>query len=246
MAGEETDHRPKLYDWRFLLRSFLLVAGVLAVILAACGGGSDAPDDETPENLPGVEYPDKGRSHFQGGAIGHNPTPFCEGVPRSAEADAATVATPAPEQPSVIPTDCYNSNPPSSGEHLGVQRSVEIPPGILINIPPDPDVYPPDVEIPRDAIPHILEHAGVFVGYHCAGGDTACDDVVQQIEDVVNQRIDEGDRVVMARDTDLPVGEIAFAAWTRVLNLPYADYTEAAAIDFITTHSCRFDPEGFC
>ena len=43
-------------------------------------------------------------------------------------------------------------------------------------------------------------------GYHCAESDTACEDVVQQLEDVVNQRIDEGDRVVIARDTDLPTG----------------------------------------
>jgi hypothetical protein len=152
-----------------------------------------------------------------------------------------------PDTTPTVPTDCHNSNPPSSGRHLGVQRNIDIGGGAVINIPPDPDVYPHDVEIPRDAIAHALEHAGVFVGWHCADGDQPCMDTVQEVEDLVNSRIDNNDnRVIMSIYRDLPEGTIAVASWTRVLSVPYADYDKAAFTDFISTHSCRFDPEGFC
>jgi hypothetical protein len=128
-----------------------------------------------------------------------------------------------------------------------VQRNVDIGGGAVINIPPDPDVYPHDIEIPRDAIAHTLEHAGVFLGWNCEDGDQACMDVVTEIEDLVNDRIDNNDnRVVMSKSLDLPVGTMAVASWTRVLNFAYGDYDEDAVRDFIGTHSCRFDPEGFC
>jgi hypothetical protein len=154
----------------------------------------------------------------------------------------------SPEATPVVPTDCYTSNPPSSGRHLGSLANVDIGGGIIIpRFPPERRVFDPDVAIPRDGIPHILEHAGVFVAYNCAEDDQGCQDVVDQLTGLANDRIDNhGDRVVMARDTDLPVGTIGLAAWTRVMNMPYQDYDEDAISDFIGTHSCRFDPENFC
>jgi hypothetical protein len=148
-----------------------------------------------------------------------------------------------------IPTDCHLSNPPSSGQHLNVQRNIDVGGGNIINIPADPDVYPDDIELPRESIAHILEHAGVFVGWNCADGDSACMDVVQQVKDVVNDRIDNHDnRVVMAHDLDLPQGTIGLSAWTRVLDVPTTEYDaqKGKIEDFIATHSCRYDPEGFC
>jgi hypothetical protein len=168
-------------------------------------------------------------------------------APTPAPSTTGTASDSTPNTTPTVPTNCYNSNPPSSGRHLGVQRNVDIRGGLVINIPPDPDVYPHDVEIPRDAIPHTLEHAGVYVGWNCAEGDQACLDTVQQVEDLVNQRIDNNsDRVVMSVQLDLPEGTIGLASWTRTLNFPYAEYDEDAVSDFISTHSCRFDPEGFC
>lgn len=70
---------------------------------------------------------------------------------------------------------------------------------------------------------------------------------MQRLEDVVNDRIDNfDDRVAMARDTDLPVGEIGLSSWTRVMDFTYQDYDEDAVVEFISAHSCRYDPEGFC
>jgi|CXWL01.1.fsa_nt_gi hypothetical protein len=210
--------------------------------------------------IPGTFVTSQGGGSFSAGVLELVTPPFCEGVRWSGTPDVFTINTPVPfkqlspgapadyRRDPVSPTqDCYSSNPPTSGRFAATENGVEVEPGVVINIPPAPGIYDPPVFFPRSAIPYILERAGVFVGYHCADADTACEEVVQRLADVVNQRIDDfDDRVVMARDTDLPVGEIGLAAWTRVLNLRYQDYNEDAAVDFISTHSCRFDPEGFC
>jgi hypothetical protein len=226
-----------------LLCAFAL-AGLVAV---SCGGGDGGGTPDDSAELPGTFVPAQGKGHFNRTFNpDREPLPFCDGVATADEDGAASVAVPTPAA-SDEQNECYSSNPPSSGWHLGVQRNVEIQPGISINIPPDPDVYPADIEIPREAVPHILEHAGVFVGYHCAEGDAACADVVEQLEGIVNDRIDNNDnRVVMARDSDLPVGTIGLASWTRVDTFPHAGFTEARVVDFIGTHSCRVDAEGFC
>jgi hypothetical protein len=223
-------------------------------------------------SIPGVYYPSQGKGHEAGDySPSKPPTPFCDGVAQSGSASATPAssaktqptATSTPEaSPTVVAatsasgtasatatprTDCYASNPPSSGTHIGVLNKVDLGDGyILPRIPPDPNVYDPPVEIPRDAIAHIGEHAGVFVGYHCADGDSACDDAVQKVKDIVNRRIDNNDdRVVMARDSDLPAGTIGMSSWTRALQINYQDY-EKTVENFISKNSCRFDPEGFC
>jgi hypothetical protein len=170
-------------------------------------------------------------------------TSAAEGTPEGSEAgEGSAEATRTP------PADnCYATNPPSSGRHLNVQRGIDVGGGAVVNIPPDPDVYPPDVKIPREAIPHLLEHAGVYVSYHCAEGDTACQDVVDQMTDLVNDRIDNhDDRVVLANDDDLPVGIIGLSSWTRWDQFPYGEYDEEYVERFIDVNACRFDPEGYC
>jgi hypothetical protein len=176
------------------------------------------------------------------------PSAGTTGTAASGTGTPADTGTPQ-ATPSPTPrTDCYASNPPSSGEHLGVQRNVDVTGnGDLINIPADPDVYPEDITIPREAIPHGLEHAGIYVGWNCAEGDQACRDVVDDLASLVNDRIDNhDDRVAMARDPDIPVGEIGVASWTRFLLFPYGEYERDAVETFISDHACRFDPEGFC
>lgn len=191
----------------------------------------------------GSATPDSGSATPQTTATVTSPT--AEGTPA---AGSATVSATTPNATPTVPTNCYNSNPPSSGKHLNVQNKVDLGNGfILPRIPPDPNVYPPDVEIPRDAIPHILEHGGVFLGYNCKAGDAACDDVVKQLTDLVNDRIDNhSDRVVMAHDSDLPEGTMGISSWTRVLDQKYQDFNKADFERFIGTNSCRFDPEHLC
>ena len=137
---------------------------------------------------------------------------------------------------------CYASNPPTSGLHLPVQAAVLLANGHRLKIPPDPAVY--DFPIPREAIPHIEEHAGVYVGYNCSS--EACDATAERLKDLVTQELSLGARVVMSPDPDLDGDTIGLAAWTRVDTFPSSDYTDERVRTFIKAHSCRFDPELFC
>jgi hypothetical protein len=194
-----------------------------------------APRDESPnraaarraecdnsDDLPGRFVESQGRSHTPAWPLSdRDRVPFCD--------------------EDNITNNCYASNPPTSGLHLPVAQSIVID-SEIIRLPPDPGIY--DIEVPREAIPHLQEHAGVFVGYNCESAE--CSDAVRQLRIVVNNELRRGARVIMAPDTDLNSDTIAFAAWTRVDSMPAADYDDARARDFIETHSCRFDPEGFC
>ncbi len=234
--------------------------------------GADKAAADASSSIPGTFVPSQGRGHYgYSFSLARMPTPFCPdviGPPPAGSATGTAAASPSPaatstlgtaapeatsrsgQTPQTTPTvatNCYSSNPPSSGRHLGVQRNVDVGNGALINIPPDPNVYPDDLQIPREAIPHILEHAGVFVGWSCESGNSACMDVVQKIKDVVNDRIDNNsNRVVMAHDTDLPEGVIGIVSWTRAYDFYYQDYNKDKFVQFIAKNSCRVDFEGFC
>ena len=156
---------------------------------------------------------------------------------------AYPLATRVPFCPDQIASDgCYASNPPTSGMHLPVQANVLLEGGHRFKIPPDPRVY--DFSIPREAIPHLEEHAGVYVGYNCASDDCAA--AVERLKDLVTQEVSLGARVVMSPDTDLADDTIGLAAWTRVDSFDASEYTDERARTFIKAHSCRFDPELFC
>lgn len=144
--------------------------------------------------------------------------------------------------PGQVSDDCYASNPPTSGLHLPVDRNVVLPSGDVVNIPPDPGIY--DFEVPRESIPHLQEHAGVFVAYRCVSA--GCRDVLERLEALVAQELALGARVVMAPSGDLEDDTIALASWTRVDAFDATDYTDERVRAFIKAHSCRFDPEGFC
>lgn len=236
----------------------LIVVALLVYLILQKGSGPsltgpDKAEADSSSSIPGVYVPSQGRGHFTGAWTKDRAnTPFCLGVQWSGSSSAAPAATATPaatSQPGTTPTvqtGCYNSNPPSSGKHLNVQNNVDVGNGIVIKIPPDPDIYPPSVEVPRDSIAHILEHAGVFLGYNCADGDSACNDVVEQVKSLVTDRIGAGDRIVMAHDNDLVPGTIGMSSWTRVYDFRYQDYDAKETQRFLDKNSCRYDPEGFC
>jgi hypothetical protein len=170
-------------------------------------------------SLPGRYVPPQGRKHTPGGYPLPARVPFCA--------------------PDAIADTCYASNPPTSGLHMPVER-VRLEDGHVLQVPPDPGVY--GFVIPREAIPHIQEHAGVYVGYRCTSGCAAVDAATQ----VVRQELALGARVVMSPDPDLAPDTIAAASWTRVDVMSLADYSDDRLRAFIKAHSCRFDPERFC
>ncbi len=172
-------------------------------------------------NLPGRFVPTQGRQHL-------SPYPYNDRVPFC--------------NPDRVSNDCYASNPPTSGLHLPVQGLVQLRDGHRLKMPPDPDIY--DFAIPREAIPHLEEHAGVYVGYNCSSDP--CRATVERLKDLVAQENSLGARVIMSPDPDLDDDMIGMAAWTRVDDFEAGDYTDERARDFIKAHSCRFDPEAFC
>ncbi|HYM14348.1 MAG TPA: DUF3105 domain-containing protein [Dehalococcoidia bacterium] len=203
------------------------IGGPITAAPAAPPSGASAPvradlvaESDASPDLPGRFVPTQGRQHTAQYPIVH--VEFC----------------PTDQ----VRSDCYASNPPTSGLHLPVQPLVVLPDGHRLKIPPDPGLYA--FAIPREAIPHIEEHAGVYVGYNCASA--GCDRVVDEITTVVRQELSLGARVVLSPDPDLAPGTVGLAAWTRVDVFPATAYTDARVRSFIKAHSCRFDPEHFC
>ncbi len=182
---------------------------------------SERAELDDSDRLPGRFVPSQGREHTPPYSLKLQ-VPFCD--------DGS------------ISRDCYASNPPTSGLHLPVQGTIPLRDGHRLKIPPDPDIF--DFPVPREAIPHIEEHAGVYVGHNCASD--ACDAAVERLKDLVSQEISLGAKVVMSPDSDLDQDTIGLAAWTRVDTFDAADYSDERARDFIKAHSCRFDPEHFC
>jgi hypothetical protein len=186
----------------------------------AATAAQKAEQDDS-DSLPGRFVATQGRQHLGTYPLDHH-VPFCrEGR---------------------IANDCYASNPPTSGWHLPVQGTVLLEDGNRLKIPPDPGVY--DFQIPREAIPHIEEHAGVYIGYNCSSD--GCAKAAERLKNLVTQEISLGGRIVLSPDPDLDDDTIGMAAWTRVDNLDASDYSDERVRAFIKAHSCRFDPELFC
>jgi len=224
--------RPLSHVPEAILIALILLAGALngalygGVLTAASGAApvlsaSQRAELDDTSGLPGRYVPSQGRQHTQVYGLGDR-VEFCD------EGD--------------VSAECYASNPPSSGRHLPVQRAVRLPDGHLLKLPPDPGVY--EFAIPRESIPHIEEHAGVFIGYNCASEQ--CNAAIPGLRDLVGQEISLGARVVMAPDPDLDEDTFGMASWTRVDTFDAADYDDARIRDFIKAHSCRFDPERVC
>jgi hypothetical protein len=179
-----------------------------------------AEADDSPD-LPGRFVPTQGKQHT-------GPWPLRERIPYCEDDD--------------LRDDCYASIPPTSGLHVPVQRGARLSDGVTAPLPPNPGIY--DFDLPREAVPHIQEHAGVFVGYNCESD--ACRSAVEELETVVLQELSLGERVVMTPFSDLDADTIALASWTRVDAFAASDYDAGRVREFIQRHSCRFDPEGFC
>jgi hypothetical protein len=214
--------------------------------------------DDSPD-IPGTFVPAQGNKHLSyGWTPSHTPVPYCDGVEWSGAATtvaadttptatATPIDTSTPEAAATARTDCYASNPPTSGLMTGMDAKAEVVPGVIMNLPPDPNVYPRDVAIPREPLVHAIEHSALFVGYNCAADDQACWDVVTQLESIGNKRIDNNDdRVVVGRFSDLPLGQIGLSSWTRYDRFPYQEFTQERVVRFISKNSCRVDLEKFC
>ncbi len=228
---------PELLTFTLIFIAILVNVGLYGGFIEAYDPAGGAPNTEQQDarraaaaraeaddsgDLPGRFVATQGRRH-----TGAWPLDASARIPFCPEGDIADA--------------CYASNPPTSGLHAPVARGVVID-GAVINLPPEPGIY--DVMIPREAIPHLQEHAGVYVGYNC--GADACDAAVEQMRTLVKQELSLGARVIMSPDSDLVEDTIGLASWTRFDTFAAEAYTDGRVRSFIKAHSCRFDPEGFC
>ncbi len=127
--------------------------------------------------------------------------------------------------------DFYNSNPPTSGPHA-----------------PQPAPWGVhDEPVPKEALPHNMEHGGVVIAYDCAAGDAPLDEAQcqalrDQLAAVTESAFADGKQVLMLPYTGLD-HHIALTAWGTLDAFDQFDGERVQA--FIAAFDRRFNPEGF-
>jgi len=96
------------------------------------------------------------------------------------------------------------------------------------------DPYEPETLV------HNMEHGGVIVWYNTA--DTALRD---ELEAIVEARLEDDDLIVMAPYPDMEADTIALTSWTRIDKFPVSEFTAERVTAFIDAHQRRFNPEHF-
>ena len=130
--------------------------------------------------------------------------------------------------------------PPAGGPHWGTAGQC----------PPDPETAPIycgpvpwgiyDEPWPMGSVVHNMEHAGVILWYRTT--DTA---LIDELEDLIEGRLDRGDLLVMLPLPEMEEETIALTGWSRREKFPVSEYTADRVKEFIDKHERRFNPEGF-
>ena len=223
-------------------RSWVLVP-LLAAALAACGGGGSGSETPTPEStlerpssfaamvaveadddpsLPG-EYVDIPSIYGGYGA------PDAEGLrvfPPHVEVDVDYVAD-------------GNSKPPAGGPHWGSAACGNEPdaaPPFCGPAPRGTYIDPWDAE----TLVHNMEHGGLVVWYNSSDGE-----VIDDLEDLIIERLENRQLLVMAPYPDMEEDHIAITGWSRIDKFPVEEYTRERVAEFIEAHERRFNPEDF-
>ncbi|MCL6645947.1 MAG: DUF3105 domain-containing protein [Dehalococcoidia bacterium] len=172
----------------------------------------------------------------------------CEGAGGERAARAPSLATQAPiVMTDGLPGERYPSN---GNEHVA---SPDAPHGAYFSNPPTSGWHLPTLNrpgvyaqpLPPEAVPHFLEHAGVWVLYTCPAG---CDDLVEKLQRLVTAEVARGRPVALApyAAREAPKKRLNLVAWEYLLALD--DFDEPVITQFIDAHACRYNPEGgpFC
>ncbi len=96
------------------------------------------------------------------------------------------------------------------------------------------------VSWPAETLMHNMEHGGSVVWYN-----TADQTLIDELADLIENRLDRGDLVVMAPYFDMEEEQIAVTHWSRREKFPVSEYTEDRVNEFLDAHERRFNPEGF-
>ncbi len=132
-----------------------------------------------------------------------------------------------------------NSNPPAGGPHWGSGACPDDPKNARDFCGPAPwGIYREPWE--PEVLVHNSEHGGVVVWYNT--DDTA---VIEQLEEVVLDRLQDGDILVMAPYPDMEEDHIALTSWARIDKFAVDEYSKDRVEDYIDAHVRRFNPEAF-
>jgi hypothetical protein len=129
--------------------------------------------------------------------------------------------------------------PPAGGPHWSSNRCTEDPTASPPLCGPAPwGVY----RAPWNAetLVHNMEHGGVVLWYN-----TTDRDIVNELEEIFEERLNEHQLLVRAPCPDLERETIAITAWSRRDKFPVSDYSAVRVEEFIDAHERRFNPEEF-
>ena len=132
-----------------------------------------------------------------------------------------------------------NSNPPAGGPHWG---SGPCPPD-PVNAPPFCGPVPWGIY--REAwqagnLVHNMEHSGVVLWYN-----TTDQAIIDELEDLLVQRLNAGKLLVMTPYPDMEAEQIAITSWSRIDKFSVGEYRRERVEEFIDAHERRFNPEDF-
>lgn len=193
-----------------LLVGAVVIGGLAYVVIQAFTGSESASSaaekaelDDSPD-LPGQYFPPQGRAHMARGTV----RPVCE--------EGATDTS-----------NCYNSNPPTSGPHDPIAL--------------DWGVYTSPQ--PKERAVHNMEHGGVIIWYNCVS-DRCKNEIVPEL----NRLMDEFERdrrlMVMMPYPDMEPDTVAVTAWTRLDKFSIDQFDPDRIRRFVEKHERRFNPEG--
>ena len=129
--------------------------------------------------------------------------------------------------------------PPTGGPHWGSSACGDKPDEAPAFCGPAPwGIYLEAWE--PETVVHNMEHGGLVLWYN-----TTDQALIDEMEDLIEGRLDRGDLIVMSPLPDMEAEMIALTGWSRRDKFPVSEYTEDRVKTFIDQHERRFNPEGF-
>ena len=131
-----------------------------------------------------------------------------------------------------------NTNPPAGGPHWSGNCGEDPTTAPAFCGPARLGVYRDPWE--PETLVHNMEHGGVVIWYN-----TTDQQVIDDLEGLVGERLNDGKLLVMAPYPDMEPDTIALTAWSRLDTFSVAEYTNERVDSFINAHVRQFNPEHF-
>ena len=132
-----------------------------------------------------------------------------------------------------------NTNPPAGGPHWGRGACTDDPDNSPPFCGPAPwGIYREPWE-PATVV-HNMEHGGVVLWYN-----TTDQTIIDELEDLILDRLEDDDLLVMTPYRDMEEEHIALTGWGRLDKFPVSEYSKDRVAEFINVFHVRFNPEGF-